>query len=419
MAYLFSHFWFWLLGAFIVGIATALLTRHAERPGKVAPWLMWCGLAFAAGLLLALLHVLVGRPGLWLETGLAAFATFIAGAYFGAMGRKGDLAEHKGWALGIVPAALLWIVGNVMATPDIEKDLKQSVGVAIKDSGGNPDNFKVEGRDVLLPNGLADRSLLAQTVDKVDGVRLVSGTDKTFAEAPMAQRVTEALEADKAGAEKVIDAGKKALTTGWADPTKAAKDAADKALGKGAAVVGAISGAEKAAEAGAKSMIGAKSTPDAKAPEAGKSGVVQTGVAMSAADAKGALKALPAAGALDAAQCQTALNATLALDKIQFISGGVSIRRAAAQVLDRLAALLQRCPDQKVEIGGHTDNVGAEEDNQALSQRRADKVMQYLVREGVAAARLSAVGYGAKKPIASNDTDEGQAQNRRIEFVLK
>ena len=419
MAYLFSHFWFWLLGAFIVGIATALLTRHAERPGKVAPWLMWCGLAFAAGLLLALLHVLVGRPGLWLETGLAAFATFIAGAYFGAMGRKGDLAEHKGWALGIVPAALLWIVGNVMATPDIEKDLKQSVGVAIKDSGGNPDNFKVEGRDVLLPNGLADRSLLAQTVDKVDGVRLVSGTDKTFAEAPMAQRVTEALEADKAGAEKVIDAGKKALTTGWADPTKAAKDAADKALGKGAAVVGAISGAEKAAEAGAKSMIGAKSTPDAKAPEAGKSGVVQTGVAMSAADAKGALKALPAAGALDAAQCQTALNATLALDE-----DSVHLRRrldsarrgASAGSPGGAAATL---PDQKVEIGGHTNNVGAEEDNQALSQRRADKVMQYLVREGVAAARLSAVGYGAKKPIASNDTDEGQAQNRRIEFVLK
>ena len=226
---------------------------------------------------------------------------------------------------------------------------KQSVGVAIKDSGGNSENFKVEGRDVLLPNDVADRSPLARTVDKVDGVRLVSATDKTFAEAPMAQRAAEALEADKTGAEKMLDAGKKSLTTGWADPTKAAKDAADKAMGKGVAVVGAMAGAEKAAEAAAKSMMGAKCTPDAKAPEAGKTGGAKTGGAMSGADAKGALKALPAAGVLDAAQCQTALNATLALDKIQFTSGGVAIRRAAAQVLDRLEALLQRCPEQKVE----------------------------------------------------------------------
>jgi len=88
-------------------------------------------------------------------------------------------------------------------------------------------------------------------------------------------------------------------------------------------------------------------------------------------------------------------------------------------VLDRLAGVLQRCAGAKVEIGGHTDNVGDDEDNQALSQRRADTVMRYMVREGVEAARLTAIGYGAKKPIASNDDEEGRTENRRIEFVLK
>jgi OOP family OmpA-OmpF porin len=145
--------------------------------------------------------------------------------------------------------------------------------------------------------------------------------------------------------------------------------------------------------------------------------------AMSAAEtataAKAVLTALPNSGPLDAAACQEALNATQVLDKVQFHSRSLSIHLPSAYVLDRLAALLKRCPDQKVEIGVHTDNVGGDEDNRALSQRRADRVVQYLVNEGVAVARLSGVGYGAKRPIASNDAEDGRADNRRIEFILK
>jgi outer membrane protein OmpA-like peptidoglycan-associated protein len=72
-----------------------------------------------------------------------------------------------------------------------------------------------------------------------------------------------------------------------------------------------------------------------------------------------------------------------------------------------------------VEIGVRADNIGGEEGNQALSQRRADKVVRYLVNEGVAATRLPGVGHGDKKPIASNDDEEGRGENRRIEFTLK
>ena len=172
MTYIISHFWLWLLPIFIAGIATAMLTRQAEAKGKVAPWLIWCGLAFAAGALTALLDVLLGRAGVLLETALASFVVYMLGAGAGALLRKGDLAEHKGWALGLIPAALLWFAGNVFGTPKIEADLKQSVGAAIKDARENARNFRIVGRDVLLPNDVADRAALAATIGKVDGVRL-------------------------------------------------------------------------------------------------------------------------------------------------------------------------------------------------------------------------------------------------------
>lgn len=153
-----------------------------------------------------------------------------------------------------------------------------------------------------------------------------------------------------------------------------------------------------------------------KAPEATPTALT---TAEKIAAAKEKLAALPSAGALDAASCQTALNASVTVEKIQFRSGRAAIERASIVLLDRLAGLLKRCPDAKAEIGGHTDNVGAEAANQTLSQRRADSVAAYLKKAGVPGARLSAVGHGPSNPIASNETEEGRAENRRIEFTLK
>ena len=440
MTYIISHFWLWLLPIFIAGIATAMLTRQAEAKGKVAPWLIWCGLAFAAGALTALLDVMLGRAGVWLETALASFMVYMLGAGAGALLRKGDLAEHKGWALGLIPAALLWFAGNVFGTPNIEADLKQSVGAAIKDDRENARNFRVVGRDVLLPNDVADRAALAATIGKVDGVRLVIGTDKTFAETPVAETVEQAADAGEAAAEKAVEAGKKAVETGLADSGKAAHDVATKAADAGKE---ATTATEKAVDAGAKAVTGwtdsgkiaqnaatkpadAGNDAEKKAVHAGKAVADQSKAAAPAASAaekaaaaKSALKSLPASGPLDAAACQAALNATLVLDKIDFRPGSVKIRRASAYVLDRLAALLQRCPERKVEIGVHANDVGDEEGNQALSQRRADKVTRYLINEGVAAARLTGVGHGDKKPMAPDDHEEGRGENRRIEFILK
>ncbi len=397
MTYIISHFWLWLLPIFIAGTATAILTRQAEAKGKVAAWLIWCGLAFAAGALTALLNVLLGRAGVWLETALASFAVYMLGAGAGAILRKGDPSEHQGWALGLIPAALLWFAGNLFGTPEIEADLKQSVGAAIKDAQESAGNFRVVGRDVLLPNDVADRTALAATIGKVEGVRLVIGTKKDLAETPVAGGVEQAGDAGKDAAQKAAEAEKKAIGTGWVDPGKATRDVAS-----------------KSADAGK-----ARTTVDKTVADQPNTGAPAASAAEKAAAAKSALKSLPTSGPLDAAACQAALNATLVLDKIDFRSSSVKIRRASAYVLDRLAVLLQRCPEQTVEIGVHADDFGDEEGNQALSQRRADKVARYLISEGVAPARLTSVGYGDKKPIASNDHEEGRGENRRIEFILK
>ena len=71
-----------------------------------------------------------------------------------------------------------------------------------------------------------------------------------------------------------------------------------------------------------------------------------------------------------------------------------------------------------IEVEGHTDNVGKAEVNKKLSQKRADAVKDYLIKKGIEADRLSAIGYGSEQPIADNKTKEGRAQNRRVEFKI-
>ncbi len=130
------------------------------------------------------------------------------------------------------------------------------------------------------------------------------------------------------------------------------------------------------------------------------------------------LTATPAQAQVSPATCQELLIAELGEGGIQFGEGSAAIAPESEGRLDRLVAILQRCPDAPVEIGGYTDAGGTTARNQALSQIRAQAVVDYLEQAGIAAGRLSAVGYGEANPIASNDTEEGRAQNRRIEFKI-
>ena len=86
--------------------------------------------------------------------------------------------------------------------------------------------------------------------------------------------------------------------------------------------------------------------------------------------------------------------------------------------LNKLVAFMNNNPTISIEIGGHTDNIGKPEDNQLLSENRSKSVRAYLVRNGIADSRIQYKGYGEEQPMASNETPEGRAQNRRTEFKV-
>jgi OOP family OmpA-OmpF porin len=117
--------------------------------------------------------------------------------------------------------------------------------------------------------------------------------------------------------------------------------------------------------------------------------------------------------------CQTELRNAMKLNQIAFDTGGSQITPDSDGVLDRLVATVQRCPDAVIEVGGHTDSGGSASKNMDLSKARAQAVVDYLAQAGVLRERMTAVGYGDTRPIASNSTDDGKARNRRIEFVLR
>lgn len=396
MIYLLLQLLPWLVAIFIVEGATALWTRAETTRAKVAPWLVWCALAFGVAAVLATLHAVQGRAGVWLETALAGFAAYSAGAAAGSFRRKDGFAEHDKWALGLVPAALIWLAANLIAGPSIEADIAKAVHAKIGSVAGAPAKFAVEGRDVLIAADAPDRDALVSAIDEVEGVRLVTATNR-FADAAVSDSAKIAPpEANKAG-----DA-----------PTIAAQEAVEAATQKAADVAQQPADAAKTSAQADQAKATAPKTAEEQRP------APRMDAKERAKAAAAELKAIPRTGELDVAACQKALAATLVLDKIQFRIGSASIRRASAYVLDRLAGFLQRCPNARAEIGGHTDDIGDDEDNQALSQRRAEAVLRYLTGKRVAAARMTAVGYGAKKPIAPND-DDGRAENRRIELRLK
>ncbi len=127
----------------------------------------------------------------------------------------------------------------------------------------------------------------------------------------------------------------------------------------------------------------------------------------------------PASGAVDATVCQGLFADLFRKGRIRFELARATIDPDSVSLLDRLVETALRCPAAAIEVSGHTDSAGDDATNKALSEKRAQAVADYMVRAGLPSERLTAVGYGSAKPIAPNDTDEGKAQNRRIEFTVK
>lgn len=115
---------------------------------------------------------------------------------------------------------------------------------------------------------------------------------------------------------------------------------------------------------------------------------------------------------------QGILDSTLANRIVEFESGKATLTPAGRAILDDMIRAMKKLKERKIEIIGHTDNQGLRSTNQGLSQARAEAVEAYLAANGINGDLLSASGQGADRPIAANDTAEGRARNRRIEFRI-
>lgn len=105
-------------------------------------------------------------------------------------------------------------------------------------------------------------------------------------------------------------------------------------------------------------------------------------------------------------------------EQVLFAFNSDNLGSNAQTNLDKLVTILNKYPDTNITVLGHTDSKGTDAYNQGLSERRATSVVSYLRSHNIASSRLKAQGMGESDPIASNDTDEGRAQNRRVEFVI-
>jgi OOP family OmpA-OmpF porin len=143
-------------------------------------------------------------------------------------------------------------------------------------------------------------------------------------------------------------------------------------------------------------------------------------------DHKDACPTVPAPGTVDgcppkaaepAPAVEPAAPRKLTLDGVNFDNDSAKLSPASMAVLDNAAATLKEWGEVKVEVAGHTDSVQSDAYNRKLSQRRADAVRAYLIKQGIAAERLVTKGYGEAQPVADNTTAAGRAKNRRVELI--
>ena len=112
------------------------------------------------------------------------------------------------------------------------------------------------------------------------------------------------------------------------------------------------------------------------------------------------------------------IKVTMKENMVNFGFDSSDLTPAAKANLDKLAQVLKNNMDTNINIYGHTDSKGTDANNLSLSERRAAAVKNYLVSQGVSSSRMFTMGVGEKEPVASNDTDAGRAENRRVEFAI-
>jgi outer membrane protein OmpA-like peptidoglycan-associated protein len=109
---------------------------------------------------------------------------------------------------------------------------------------------------------------------------------------------------------------------------------------------------------------------------------------------------------------------TFIFDNLNFETASTQLTQGSGQTVANLAAILKAHPTAQIQLAGHTDNTGNPQTNQQLSLDRANAVKAMLVNDGISANRVATVGYGQDRPVASNDSEEGRARNRRTELTV-
>lgn len=441
MLYLVTHYWIWLAAAFVVGAVTPLL---ADKFGWAADlenyWVSRVGVVLAVALVLVLAQLASGKAELLLEAGIGLVIAYVAGGLAGGIAPGLLPVRFEGWWVGLFATGLILAVFGITTLPKLEPDLRERVADVVKEAGADPLNFDVAGRDVLLPADLGSdkvRASLGEQILKVPGVRRVADVDELSGSALAAKTVAK-LQAEAEVKAKAEASAKEAAAKEAA--AKAAKDAAQKhAAAKAKAdaeakEVAAKAAAEAAAkEAAAKEAAAKEAAAKATAEAAAKQAAADEAAKKAADEAAKQAAAKPAAapaeiktanatGALPvspAQDCQGRVSALASAEKINFERRSAVIDKASQPLLDKLAAAIKQCPAVTIEVAGYTDGAGKKSANVALSKRRAEAVVASLTKVGIGSVKLVAEGYGSAKPIAANDTAEGRAQNRRIEFVVK
>lgn len=126
----------------------------------------------------------------------------------------------------------------------------------------------------------------------------------------------------------------------------------------------------------------------------------------------------PTGTEVDSKGCPVEKAEPIVLEGVQFEFNSAKLTADAERRLDNVVNALQGSPELEVRIEGHTDNIGSDSYNQDLSQQRADSVKRYLVDHGIEPERLTTRGFGESEPVATNDTEAGRAQNRRVELEV-
>lgn len=432
MLYLLTHHWIWLAAAFVIGAALPLVSEKLGWAADVEDyWLRRIGVVIAILVVLVAAQVFAGHAALMLEAATGLALAFVLGGVAGGLKSRMWPARFEGWWVGLFATFLLWAVFGITLAPKFAPDLRERVTEVVKAGGADPLNFDVAGRDVLLPADLGDkRAALATEIKKVAGVRQVTEVDDLTGPALAAKTIAK-LQAEaeaKAAAAKEAEA-KEAAAKEAADKAAAEKAAAEKLAAAKAKETADKHAADKAAadkaaaKAAADKAAADKAAADKAAAEDAARKAAADEAAKQAAAAKPAEVKTAAAGsavpAPEVQACQTSVSAIVTAQKINFERGSAEIDKASQEVLGKLAAAISKCPAVSIEVAGHTDANGKKANNEALSKQRAEAVVASLSKIGVGATKLTAAGYGSDKPLAGNDTAEGRAKNRRIEFVVK